>query len=258
MEQLVREGHTTLDLELALLAIRFYSRRNLICHGGNFDLYVSKNFAELAKSIEADDKILEEILPDEEKPQVDNYHRRLLNFYRHTKIRKNGEGKWVKQAPLGTAAGFVNPSLRPWGSELRSRIEMGLCRPAGSSGPPPANVSFSPQGFRRQSEPELRGIKRPAVEQPSGAPTVVKAARGLDYPHVRLETKGEIKDGDARGVAKLIAELHALHSELAYRCPEKSKKMCQDEIARLEELERIGTAIRKRYNKKEAGTSGSK
>lgn len=152
----------------------------------------------------------------------------------------------------------MNPSLRSWGSELRSRIEMGLCRPAGSSGPPPANVSFSSHGFRRQSDPERRGIKRPAVEQPSGAPTVVKAARGLDFPHVKLETKGAIKDCDAIGVAKLIAELHALHSELAYRCPEKSKMMCHDEIARLEkELERIGAAIRKRYKQK-ASTSGSK
>ena len=147
VEQLVREGYTTLDLELAVFAIRFYSRRNLICHGRSFDLYASENFAELAKSIEADDKTLEEILPHEEKPQFDNY-RRLLNFYRKTHIRKNDEGKWVGQAPRSTAEGLVNSSLRPWGSELRSRIEMGLCRPAGSSGPPPANVSFSAHEFQ--------------------------------------------------------------------------------------------------------------
>lgn len=145
----------------------------------------------------------------------------------------------------------MNPSLRPWGPELRSRIEMGLCRPAGSSGPPPANVSFSPASFRRQSDPERRGIKRPAEEQPSCAPSVVKAARGLNYPHVRLPTENPVKDSDAIGVARLVADLQALHSELAYRCPEKSKIFCQEEIARLEkELEEIGTAIRKRFAKK--------
>lgn len=71
--QLIREGLTTLDLDLALVAIRFYARRNFICHGKIFDLFQSRNFAKPAEYIEVDDKSLDEILPGEEKPQVDNY-----------------------------------------------------------------------------------------------------------------------------------------------------------------------------------------
>lgn len=68
---------------------------------------------------------------------------------------------------------------------------------------------------------------------------------------MRLETKGPIKDSDAIGVAKLIADLHALHSELAYRCPEKSKIFCQEEIARLGKvLEDLGAVIRQNFIKK--------
>lgn len=115
--QLIREGQTTLDLDLALFAIRSYARRNFICHSKVFDLVSSNDFAKLAEHIELDDKFLEDILPDEEKPQVDNY-RRLLNFYRDKHIRKDGEGKWVKQAPHNAVAGLVNPSLRPWGQNF--------------------------------------------------------------------------------------------------------------------------------------------
>lgn len=249
-EQLVREGHTTLDLDLALVAIRFYARRKFICYGRIFVLYASENFAGLANYIETDDKALGEILPDEEKSQEDKY-RRLLNFYRNLHIRIDDEGKWVRQAPLSTAEGLVNPSLRPWRSELRANIEMGLCRSVGSSGPPPANLSISPASFRRQSDPLRGGTKRSAEEQPSGSLPVVKAARGLNYPHVRPETKGAIKDSDAIGVAKPVADLHALHSELAYRCPEKTKMYYKEKIARLEkELESVGTAIRKKAKDK--------
>ena len=153
--------------------------------------------------------------------------------------------------PRSAAAGLLNPSVRPWGSELRSRIEMGLCRPAGSSGPPPADVSFSSAAFRRSSDPEQGGSKRPAVEQPSGGPCDKKAALGLNYPRVNPTTKGPIADGDVNGVAKLQAGLPARHAELAYRSPEKSKLIIQEEIERLEkESEKVGAAIRKKFDKK--------
>lgn len=250
VDQLVRDGETSLDMDLALAAIRFYARRNYICHGRLFDLFKSENFAGLANYIDLDDKRLEELLPDEEKPQVDKY-RRMINFYKDSHIRQNGSGRWERKPPRSAAAGLLNPSVRPWGPELRSRIEMGLCRPAGSSGPPPANVSFSTAAFRRSSDPEQGGSKRPAVEQPSGAPCDKKAAWGLNYPHVRPATKGPVADGDANGVAKLQADLHALHAELAYRSPEKSKMIIQEEIQRLEkELEKVGAAIRKKFDKK--------
>lgn len=232
---------------------RFNARRDFICHGRIFDFYASKNFARLAEYIEADEKSLEEILPDE-KPLADNY-RRLLGFYRDSHIRKNEEGKWEAQSPL--SEGLLNPFLRPWGPALRTRIEMGLYRPAELSGLPSVNVSFSSASFRRQSNPEQGSTKRAAEEQPPEKP-FVKAARGLDYPDARLETKGDIKDGDAIGVAKLQTELQAPRAELAYRAPKVFKIFLNEQIGRLEkELEQVDAAIRKKYNKK-AGKGNSK
>lgn len=241
----------------ALFAARSYARRNFICHGGIFDLFQSNNFAGLAEYIEADDKALEDILPDEEKPMVDKY-RKLLTFYRDSHIRKNGQGEWEKKAPPSSAGRLPNPSVRSWGAELRTRIEMGMCRPSGLSGPPPVNVSFSPSAFRRQSDPEHRGIKRPAVEQPPGQPCV-KAARGNDYPHVRLETIGAITDSDARGLQRLQLDLHSLSAELAYRSPTKSNKVLKQQIEQVgEELAEVGVTIRKACQRKGRPKGGRK
>ena len=44
VEQLVREGETAVNLNLLLIAIRFYARRNFICHGRLSDLFKSDNF----------------------------------------------------------------------------------------------------------------------------------------------------------------------------------------------------------------------
>jgi hypothetical protein len=72
---------------------------------------------------EADDKALENILPDEENPMVESY-RKLLTFYRDSHIRRKGQGEWEQQAPPSTTGTLPNPSVRPWGAELRTRIEM--------------------------------------------------------------------------------------------------------------------------------------
>ena len=94
VEQLGRTNHTILYLELNVVAIRFYARQNLICHGRIFDPYASNILAGLAEYIEMDDKSLEETLADEEKSQVDKY-RRLFKFYRLTHICKDDENKWI-------------------------------------------------------------------------------------------------------------------------------------------------------------------
>ena len=59
---LVHRGWDDLDFGQALFTIRFYARRNFICHGEIFDLFTSKNFAGLAEYIDADYKILEDVL----------------------------------------------------------------------------------------------------------------------------------------------------------------------------------------------------
>lgn len=65
-------GTNELDIDLALFAIRSYARRNLVSHGEIFDLRQSGNFAGLAKYLDDDDKLLENVLPDEEKHEADN------------------------------------------------------------------------------------------------------------------------------------------------------------------------------------------
>ena len=254
VQHLVDDGWTFLDLDLALFAIRTYARRNYICHGGVFDLFKSNNFAGLAKYIEEDDSILEKILPDEEKPMVGKY-RRLLTFYRDSHIRQDSDGKWVGKAPSSTTGRLLKRSSRPTRAETRGDIEMGLLRPPGLSGSPPANVSFFPTEFRRQSDPERRGdseqrgLKRPANEQPPEN-RCVKAARGLDYPQGRLETLGTVTDQDSMGALKLLDDVLALGAELTYRSPSKSLQVLQEQMEELEkELEAVGVRIRKRQMK---------
>lgn len=60
-------------LYLALFAIRSYARRNVIAHGGLHGRSLSNDSAGLAEYIDNDVKLLEEILPDDEKLMVDNW-----------------------------------------------------------------------------------------------------------------------------------------------------------------------------------------
>ena len=71
VKQIVDAGTTDLDTDTALLAIRSYARRNFIAHGGLHDMSGSKDSAGLAEYVDNDDKLLEEILPDEEKNTYD-------------------------------------------------------------------------------------------------------------------------------------------------------------------------------------------
>lgn len=152
VQEIIDAGFTDLDLDLALFAIRSYARRNFIAHGGTFDLYQSKKFAGLADYIDSDEKLLEDVLPDEEMPMVGHW-RRLLMFFRNSHIRQTGGGDWEGQEPLSIAPRSSSPlGGRPSRAVLRSQIEMGRMRESNSpDGPPPQNVSFDPGLYRSRS-----------------------------------------------------------------------------------------------------------
>ena len=152
VKQVVDAGITDLDTGLALFAIRSYARRNLISHGGLFDLSKSGNSVGLAEYIDNDDKLLEEILPDDEKRMVGNW-RRLLMIRRNAHMRQAGDGDGNAKDPLRVAPGSSpQPTGRLGRAVLRSQIEMGLMRGSKSpDGPPPTNVEFDPSSFRHRS-----------------------------------------------------------------------------------------------------------
>ena len=171
VQQLIKAGHAILDRDLALFAIRSYARRNFIAHGEIYGLNRSGNFAGLANYIDNDDKLLEDILPDEEMPMVGNW-RRLLMFYKDLNIRQTSDGVWERQTSL-SLRDLSPPPLevksRLAVAVLRGEIEMGRKRESNSpDGPPPQDVKFDPGSLRRRSDPGRRGTKRCAMVQPPG------------------------------------------------------------------------------------------
>ena len=228
VQQLSDLGFTNLDIDTALFAIRSYARRNFISHERAFNLYMKEDFVGLAKYLDHVDKTLDDVLPDEEKSMTDMW-RSLLTFYRHSHIRKNEKGDWVRQIPLKILARSPSPLSRSWGAALRTEIEMGKYRPIGSDGPPPTNVLWDPSTFRRQSEPELRGLKRPATEQ-STEQSQVKKIRVANYTDRSLETVQAITDSDAQGHQKLQLKLHNLSCKLAQYSPKEASQLLQKHV----------------------------
>ena len=94
VQEIIDAGFSDLDLDmdLALFAMRAYIRRNFIAHGGTLDLYQSGDFAGLASHIDNCEKLLEDILLDEEMPLIGHW-RRLLSYFRSSHIRQTGDGK---------------------------------------------------------------------------------------------------------------------------------------------------------------------
>lgn len=249
LTELVELGFADLDLDIALFAIRSYARRNFIAHGKSFDLYMGENYAGLAEYLDYIDKHLEDVLPDEEKAMAGKW-RRLLTFYRHCHIRQGEGGNWVGQIPLKTRLGGLPlPSGRPWGTALRIGIEMGNFRPPGLDGPPPANVSWNRSSYRRLSEPELRGIKRPAMEQSSEVPRV-KRARVANCLGSTLEAIPETTYSDTLGNQRLQLKLHDLYSALAQHSPSEASKQLKKHQAELEgELGKLRGVIKEKEAK---------
>ena len=248
VNQIFEAGINELDTDLALFAIRSYARRNFIAHGGLNDMSKSRDSVELAEYVDNDDKLLEEILPDEEKPMVDSW-RRLLMIRRNTRTEQTGSVDWKAKDPLRVAP---ESSTRPTGAAgrviLRSKIEMGLLRESDSpDGPPPTNVTFDPSSFRRRSDPGKRPIlKRPAVEQPPGESSP-KRAKGLNYVPGLEAIPEDITDQTARDTEKLQLRLHTLAVELAQTKPGQAVHVFQQQIADLNrELGRAKAGIEKR------------
>ena len=245
VNDLVSEGWDDVDFDLALFAVRAYARRCFVAHGGAYDLFASKNFAKLAKYLEADDNSLEAVLPDEEKPQVDKF-RRLLNFYRDRHIRRDDNGHWSKYVP---SVKVSSPPLR--GEEaFRARVDMGKFRPSGLDGPPPPNIEADLSSYRRHSVAVASvGTKRPAVEQPSGQPPT-KMARGLAYPNVRAETtQDNMTNEDKMTLAELHGQLHELADKFTLISPKDAAKLYSETVPRLEkELKGARAKIEKAKN----------
>ena len=247
VQQLINEGHTILDRDLALFAIRSYARRNFIAHGETFALYHSEDFAGLAKYLENDDKLLEDILPDEEKLMVGNW-RRLLKFYRDTHIRQTSDGVWERQSPLSVRAlspQSLDDKSRLAQAVLRSEIELGRKRESNSpDGPPPQNVRFDPGSLRRRSF-SVRRTKRYAMGQPPGA-TSPKRAKGMFYSPDLEDVQKSFTDQDAWGVARLQFDLYTLGAKLASASPSAAAKVFAPQITELEgRLARVKGKIKK-------------
>ena len=253
VQQLIKEGYTILDRDLALFAIRSYARRNFVSHGEIFALHQSKEFAGLANYIENDEKLLEDVLPDEEKPMVGNW-RRLLKFYRDLHIRQTSDGVWEGQTSLSVRALSPLPlddKSRLAQAVMRSEIEMGRKRESNSpDGPPPQNVKFDPGSLRRRSDPGRRSTKRCAMGQPPGH-TSPKKARGMFYTPDLEDVEEPIKDQDAWGVEMLQFKLYTLGAKLASASPSGACKVFQPQMEQLEgELARVKGKIEKRRNQR--------
>ena len=252
VQQLVDLGFTGLDTDLALFAIKSYARQNFIAHGGAFDISKSECFAGLAKYLERDDKTLEDVLPDEELPMAGEW-RRLLTFYKDVHIRQGEGGNWERQTPLKQLLGSLSlPPGRPWGAALRIKIEMGEYRPAGLDGPPPCNVSWDPSSFRFRSEPENRGLKRPATEQ-SSEPPRVKRARVANHLDSTLEIiPNSIKHSDALGHQISQMKLHLLTTTLAQHTPKVAAKLLLEYRQKLDgELDSLRRSTVEKYQKRQ-------
>ncbi|KAM0798225.1 hypothetical protein BDR22DRAFT_823574 [Usnea florida] len=222
---------------LFLFAIRSYARRNFVAHGEIFDLYQSKEFAGLANYLENDEKLLEDVLPDEEKPMAGNW-RRLLTFFRDIRIRQTSDGVWERQTPLSVRAlspQTLKDKRRLAQAVLRSEIEMGRKRESDSpDGPPPQNVKFDPGSLRRRSFSVRKSTKRYAMGQPPGA-TSAKKAKGIFYNPDLEDVEASTKDSDAWGAAKLQVDLCTFGAKLASASPSVAVKVFDLQLKQLEE-----------------------
>ena len=239
---IINEGFTDLDMDLALFAIRSYARRNFIAHGGILDLDQSKDLAGLANRIDHDEKILEDILPDEEKPMV-GYWRRLLTYFRSTHIRQTGDVGWERQKPLSIAPGSPPPLTGP---VLRSQIELGKRRESNSpDGPPPTNVKFDFGSYRRRSDPGRRGTKRPAMG-PSPGRTSPKRVKGLSYSP-SLEAIDEVQESEAWSAANLQLRLQEFGAKLAQADPHIAARVFRPQMEQLDsELKQVRNRLEKK------------
>lgn len=242
VQEIIDAGFSDLDFDLALFAIRAYARRNFIAHGGTLDLDQSNDFAGLANHIDNDEKLLEDILPDEEKPMVGNW-RRPLTYFRSSHIRQTGDGEWKRQEPLS-----ITPKSPPplTGPVLRCQIELGERRESNSpDGPPPTNVKYDFGLYRSRSDPGKRGTKRPAMGQSPGR-TSPKRVKGLFYSP-SLEAIDEVPESEARSAASLQLELQAFGAKLAQADPRVAVRVFQPQMKQLEsQLKQVKARLEKK------------
>ena len=259
VREIVDAGTTDLDTDLALFAIRSYARRNFIPHNELREISRSKNSDAIDEYLDRDDKLLEEILPDEEKHTVGKW-RRVLKIYRNTRRQPDGGGDRVAKVPLRVSSGSSPPPTGRLGrAVLRCEIEMGLKRGSNSpDGPPPTNVTFDPSLFRRRSEPGRRpSHKRPAVGQPLGESSP-KKAKG-PYCGKRLEAIPEdINDGNVWEAEELQLQLHTLSVELPQTKPGAAVSAFQQQLAVLKhqsEWTTAGVEKRKRASRRKSASA---
>ena len=246
VQQIIDAGTTELDTDTALLAIRTYARRNFIGHGGFRDMSLPKDSARLVEYIDKDDKLLEEILPDEEKHTVDNW-RKILMIHRSSDIWQSGGGERKDKDPPEVALRKLPPPPGRLGrAVLRTQFEMGLRRGSNyPDGPPPTNMKFDPSLHRRRSDPgRRRKSKRPAVEQPPGEPSSKRAKGPYYISDLEAIPEEDIKEDSVREAEELQLELHTLAARLAQTKPGSAIQEFKQHIAKMEsKLESVKARI---------------
>ena len=178
---------------------------------------MSDGSVELAEYVDKDDKLLEEVLPDEEKPMVGNW-RRLLMIRRNTRLGQIHDADWIAKDPLRVAPeGSTLLIGRRGRAVLCTQIEMGLRRGSNSpDGPPSTNVTFDPSSYRRRSDPGRRPIpKRPAVRQPPPELSF-KGAKGPYYVPGLETIPEDINDQNAQVRKMTRCKLLARNSSEEY------------------------------------------
>ena len=206
------DGGFDLDIDTALHAIRSYARRNLVSHGGAREHKVSpgEDASQLALVLDEVDNTLESVLPDQEKAEVGKW-RKILTFYRDLHISKDEEGRSLGRDLQKNLAGeseeFDEETPPRSGLEHRELFDIGYFRPTGLGGPPPNNVSWDPSSFRRHSDAEHRGIKRPAEKQLDDSSRVKRV-------RVAIEKDAEFEDAMHSYDEESAMKMHDLQREL--------------------------------------------
>ena len=254
VDELIRKsGRIELDIDLALFAIRSYARRDFVSHGQIFDLRQSGNLAGLARYLDDDLKLLENVLPDEEKPMADNW-RRLILSYKQRHLAQGPDGQENHQpAPGDAVPGSPLPPQVPLfigQAVLRNQIEMGQHREEHSRGGPPAqNVKFDTSITRRRSEPMSRGriAKRRAGGHSPKRPSVVRARHDLHISELDLIAQN-VSNEHAKSIQELQLDLHTLAMQLALVAPAKAFMELKPVKERLEKrLEQAKEAVERNY-----------
>ena len=114
------------DQDQMLWEIRFYARRNGRLHGDAIELRHSGDFDTLSKVLDEDAKSLEEILPDEEKLDIQHHKRAIVRYrmrwFDFKEVDPNGKLVWIPNASALKWKERIEKEARPSFEIPRPRI----------------------------------------------------------------------------------------------------------------------------------------